>query len=157
MFAVSLLGLGAFEDSYLRLRGVDMVGRMAAVDIAKDINFFSRLTRNIMLGSNYDKDMQALDKTLDRIANNFDVLEKLAFTPEEKALIAKAHEAATQFTHDGREIVAGLKDTPVEDRHLAYKEYERRATPFAVAFRQHYGSFEKAMLDSYLSVATSYT
>ncbi|OIO02832.1 MAG: hypothetical protein AUJ49_05500 [Desulfovibrionaceae bacterium CG1_02_65_16] len=145
MFAVSLLGLSAFEDSYLRLRNVDMVGRMAAVDIAKDINFFSRLTRNIMLGSNYEKDMQALDKTLERIGGNFTVLEGLAFTPEEKALIGKAHEAATQFTRDGREIVAGLRDTPVADRHLAYKEYERRATPYAMAFREHYGNFDKAM------------
>jgi len=145
MFVVSLMGLGSFEGSYLQMRNMDMVGRMAAVDIAKDINFFSRLTRNIMLGSDIDKDLKLIDATLGRIEKNFAVLEGLNFTPEEKALIAKAREASTQFTRDGKEIVSGLKETPVADRHLAYKEYERRATPYAMAFREHYGNFEKGM------------
>jgi methyl-accepting chemotaxis protein len=145
MFCVSYAGLATIEDAYTGLRTTDMAGRFAAVNIAKDINFFSRLTRNIMLGSNYDKDIKLLDETIARVEKNFELLGALSFTKEEQALIGKAREASRQFTHDGREIVASLAQTPVADRHLAYKEYERRATPFAMAFRENYGNFDKAM------------
>ncbi|HWR02411.1 MAG TPA: methyl-accepting chemotaxis protein [Humidesulfovibrio sp.] len=145
MFCVSLMGIKGFEDAYARMRSIDTVGRLAALDIAKDINYFSRLTRNIMLGSDIEKDLKQIDQTLGRIEKNFSLLSGLDFTPEEKALIQKARDASTQFTRDGTEIVSGLRDTPAADRHQAYKEYEKRATPYAMAFREHYGNFEKGM------------
>jgi methyl-accepting chemotaxis protein len=145
LFGVSLMGVKSLENSYAKMRSVDTVGRIAALEIAKDIDYFSRLTRNIMLGSNIDKDLKSIDHTLEHIEKNFELLSGLDFTPEEKALVKKAHEAAAQFTRDGKEIVSGLKDIPAEERHRVYAEYGKRATPYAMAFREQYGNFDKSM------------
>ncbi|MHC1752260.1 methyl-accepting chemotaxis protein [Humidesulfovibrio sp.] len=145
LFTMSILGIKGFEGDYKRMRSVDTVGRLAALEIAKDINYFSRLTRNIMLGSDIDKDLKQIGQTVERIEKNFNVLAELDFSQAEKELIQKARDASVLFTRDGTEIVAGLKSTPTEERHTVYKDYERRATPFAMAFRENYGNFEKSM------------
>ena len=145
LFGVSFQGTRTLEETFRTMRNRDTVGRIAALDIAKDINFFSRLTRNIMLGSDIEKDLKKIDETAANIERNYTVLAGLDFTPEEKGIIAKAREASIQFTRDGTEIVSGLRGVPVEERHAAYAEYHKRATPFAMAFRENYGAFEKAM------------
>ncbi|MDP2847595.1 MAG: methyl-accepting chemotaxis protein [Humidesulfovibrio sp.] len=145
LFTMSMLGIKDFESDYKRMRSVDTVGRLAALEIAKDINYFSRLTRNIMLGSDIDKDLKQIEQTVARIEKNFQVLAQLDFSQAEKELIQKARDASIPFTRDGVEIVAGLKSMHQDERHNAYKDYERRATPFAMAFREHYGNFEKSM------------
>jgi len=145
LFTMSVLGIKGFEGDYKRMRSVDTVGRLAALEIAKDINYFSRLTRNIMLGSDIDKDLKQIDQTVARIEKNFNVLSELDFSQEEKELIQKAYAASVHFTKDGAEIVAGLRSVAKDERHNVYKDYERRATPFAMAFRQNYGNFEKSM------------
>ena len=44
--------------------------------------------------------------------------------------------------NNGQSLVAPLKDIPADQRYLTYKTYEKEATPYAVAFREHFEKFD---------------
>ena len=54
-------------------------GHILALDINRHMNYVSRLTRNIMLGSNYEKDMKKLEDRIRKIEKGFEELKKLLF------------------------------------------------------------------------------
>lgn len=156
IFCAASIGYNLIDDEYSIMRSRDIVGRIAALEIAKDINYQSRLTRNIMLGGDIEKDLHQIAQVIERVERNFNTLEKLDIPDGEKELVAKAERSSIQFLRDGQEIVANLKNVPVSERHIIFKEYEQRATPLAVSFREHYGKLDLAMSkrfeDSFVSL-----
>jgi methyl-accepting chemotaxis protein len=146
LFLLALDAIKDIERDYSRMRDTAVAGRIAALDMAKDINYFSRLTRNIMLGGDFDKDIKQIDGVIASVGKNFDNLAKNDFPPEAKTLIAKAKAAAADFTQNGKALILPLKDVPVEKRPAVYSEYEKKVTPHVMAFREHFGAFEKAMV-----------
>jgi methyl-accepting chemotaxis protein len=117
------------------------------IEIAKagrEINYVSRLTRNIMLGSDYEKDMQKLDETVRKIENSFTAMEKAAYGDKEKAMIKQAKEDALAFVADARSRMIKLKDVPAGERHLTFSEYEHSATPLAMKSRTSFDAVTKS-------------
>ena len=88
-----------------------------------------------MLGSDFDKDIKKLDETIAKINDSFVTLNKAARGDRERVTIEQAKTDALAFANDGRSRVAALKDTPAENRPLAFKEYEKYATPLAMKSR----------------------
>jgi methyl-accepting chemotaxis protein len=123
------------NNQFNSLVASEITTKIEITKVGREINFVSRLTRNIMLGSDFEKDIKKLDETIAKINDSFVALNKAAQGEQERAMNDKAKVDALAFANDGRSRVAALKDTPVESRHLAFKEYEKYATPLAMASR----------------------
>jgi methyl-accepting chemotaxis protein len=137
---VSLLRL---RDQFDKLMSRQVAAKVQTVVIGRDVNFVSRLTRNIMLGSSIEKDLKSLDETIAKIEKAFSTLESTAATPEDQALIAKAREATLAFVGDGRERMIRLREVPPDKRPAAFKEYESFATPLAMKSRESFDGIIK--------------
>ena len=133
------------------LVGSEITTKVEITKVGREINYVSRLTRNIMLGSDFDKDIKKLDETIDKINNSFAALSKAARGDQERATIDQAKVDALAFANDGRSRVAALKDTPVEDRHAIFKEYEKYATPLAMKSRTTFEAVSQHADDTFKS------
>jgi methyl-accepting chemotaxis protein len=111
------------------------------LEISRDLNLVSRLTRDIMLGAEYEKAMQRLDKTSTSIRKNFDELKKVV-DDKDKSAANDAEEKTLKFIDTATGIMKSIetKDRSPEVLHETYKKYKSDATPPAEASRE---SFEK--------------
>jgi methyl-accepting chemotaxis protein len=145
MFLFSLESISTINDTFYRLQNIDSTGKIIALEVSNNINLYSRFTRNIMLGSDIELDIKSMMDISHKTEEYFNQLSALPFNPEENELIAKAHVSASAFIKEGYDIISNLKSIPAGERHAGYKVYDKSATPLAMAFREHFGNFEKAM------------
>lgn len=142
LFCFSLQAINNIEIKYAHTRDTAIAGRIIALEVTKNINYFSRLTRNIMLGSNIEKDLKQINTAIAAVEKHFATLSSLKLPADSRALADKAQQAAIAFMTNGQSLVAPLKDIPADQRYLTYKTYEKEATPYAVAFREHFEKFD---------------
>jgi methyl-accepting chemotaxis protein len=132
--AVSRLNSG-----FKQLLKHEVTTKIETIKVGREVNYVSRLTRNIMLGADFDKDAKRLDETIGKIEASFKKMAAAAKNAEEKSLIDQAHADALAFVNDGRSRVLATKDMPASERHSIFAEYEKYATPLAMKSR---ASFE---------------
>ena len=142
LFCFSLQAINNIEIKYAHTRDTAIAGRIIALEVTKNINYFSRLTRNIMLGSNIEKDLKQINTAIAAVEKHFATLSSLKLPADSRTLTDKARQAAIAFMTNGQGLVAPLKDIPADQRYLTYKTYEKEATPYAVAFREHFEKFD---------------
>ncbi|WP_051257798.1 methyl-accepting chemotaxis protein [Desulfovibrio cuneatus] len=130
----------------------DVTGQVTALEIARDINYVSRLTRDSMLGGNTSKNLERLRDIASKNETQFSKLLALPFTQEELTVIQNARTAASQFVGSGDRILQQLESTPEAERHLIYKQYEKDATPLANAFRKEFDALAKLMHQRYTGI-----
>ncbi|MCG8632614.1 MAG: methyl-accepting chemotaxis protein [Desulfobacterales bacterium] len=140
---VSYMELAHVQKSYDHLRHKVVGAQIDVLEINRDVNYVSRLTRNMMLGSNWEKDMKKLENMLDRIKGNYKTLNLVAEGVEEKELIRKAQAATMNFVNDGYRFSKALKGLDKSRRYTKYPEYGKSATPLAVESRKYFGSLVK--------------
>ncbi len=145
MFAFSLDSVSTLNQSFSQMRDVDVVGKMTSLEIAKDINYVSRLTRDAMLGGDLEKDIKQQAEIAKRNEDRFQQLNAMPFSSQEKRIIADAQKAAISFIANGRDVLLPLREVPADERYKSYTNYAKVATPYAVAYREQGGLFDKAM------------
>ena len=74
LFCFSLQAINNIEIKYAHTRDTAIAGRIIALEVTKNINYFTRLTRNIMLGSNIDKDLKQIDTAIAAVKKHFATL-----------------------------------------------------------------------------------
>jgi len=131
------------QSEFYALKDKNSRAEIITLEIARDLNLVSRLTRNIMLGSKYDDDMQRLDKTSNGISKSFEELEKLS-DGNDVALVRDAKEKTMRFINTSKEIMKSLQNTDRSPSVLSetYQRYKNEATPPAEASRE---AFEKVV------------
>ncbi len=145
MFAFSLDAVSTLDRSFLQMRNVDVVGKITSLEIGKDINYVSRLTRDAMLGGNIEKDIKQQGEIAKRNEERFQQLAAMPFSKDEKRIIDEARTAAISFIANGRDVLLPLQAVPVDERYKGYKDYAKTVTPYAMAYRDQGGLFDKAM------------
>jgi len=143
MLAFSVTTLSTLETEFdtMKLQALD--GRQATTAINRDVNYIARLTRNIMLGSNADKDIEALKKRITAIEADFAILRAGAADDAERALVAQAQRAALAFVQDGLRFAENMRTIPVAERAQQYGAYSKSATPLAEESRKYFGELTK--------------
>jgi methyl-accepting chemotaxis protein len=136
--------LGSF---ILNLPNVD--GNTYKVGVKKEINYVSRLTRDIMLGNSYDSNLKKLYESKDKILKYYEGLsETIKDTPDEIEkfkTFGTSLANAIAFIDDGinkMESVKNIERTPEIFANL-YKEYGKTATPLANANRETFSNLVK--------------
>ncbi|HEY5718151.1 MAG TPA: hypothetical protein VIS52_06610, partial [Motiliproteus sp.] len=121
----------------------DAVGveeKLLTLQISRDMNYVSRLTRSIMLGDDYAKNMSKLNDYVEKIRGHFAALESTAQSSQDPAqrqqlseMIRSSRADTLAFVEDGQQLMAGLarqSRTP-ELLQQTWQRYRTQATPLA--------------------------
>lgn len=140
---ISFATIKKLDTAFDEMEKRNITSKVATLAINRDVNYISRLTRNIMLGSNLEKDMKKLDEQITEIQKNFAILHSaLADTPEAN-LAKEAESSSLSFVEDGRQFSKRMAQLPKEERHTGFPDYQASATPLAEKSRVHFGELIK--------------
>ncbi|QJB55570.1 methyl-accepting chemotaxis protein [Pseudodesulfovibrio sp. zrk46] len=142
----------SLDASFSSAWNQQMAAKVATLEINRDLNYISRLTRNIMLGSNIDKDLKKLHARIASITTAFEELE-VALKDLPQYDVYKARTAALAFANDGLAFAEKMQSMPKEERYTLYGAYGKSATPLANQSRKYFGGLVK-MLDEDFDKAT---
>jgi len=132
---VALLGIYSLKDAFVSLHQHEITTKIETIKIARDVNYVSRLTRNIMLGSNYDDDMRELEATAAAITESFDVLARATHSVSEQKLAEKAKIDTAAFVNNCIQRMERIRDISASQRDKEYANYRKEATPLAMTAR----------------------
>ncbi len=130
------------EENYNLLQKNTINASFLTLEIEKELNFVSRLSRDIMLANNYEKNMHLLESTIETIDKKFLALEQI---PDGEAveLIAKAKQSTLIFLEQTFAMMKNLDPKTIKQNAFGiYKGYKEQLTPYAQASRQE---FEKVI------------
>lgn len=134
--AVNTYHLKQIKQDFSKVKDYSIKGKVALLEINRDVNYVSRLTRNIMLGSDYEKDLKKLKERIKSIEDAYTRLENTALHASEAQLIQRAKKSSLDFVYDGLRHVQKLRTVPADERHLSYADYNKTATPLAIKSRE---------------------
>ncbi len=140
--AISIfLALGHIESKYNYLHQNSMTSALTTLDIEKNLNYISRLSRDIMLGGDYDKNIEKLSDTITKIGNDFSLLEKLMANDKSYEMVKEAKNSTMLFLENTLKMMKSLSPQAInESKGEIYSNYSKELTPFANASRE---SFKK--------------
>ncbi len=99
-----------------------------------------------MLGGNFDKNFNKLQKLKAGIAKRFETLDKISAsaTPAERELLSQTKQAVGSFVSHGINKVSSIKTNPdLTHRMQTFKEYKQEATQYANLSRKYFGELIK--------------
>ena len=70
--------LKTIQSEFYTLKDPNAKAEILTIEVARDLNLISRLTRDIMLGNYFVKGMERFEKTSTEITKNFEEIEKLS-------------------------------------------------------------------------------
>ncbi|MDK9693991.1 MAG: methyl-accepting chemotaxis protein [Sulfurimonas sp.] len=140
--AVSIfIAMGHIDSQYEHLHENSMIGGLTTLKIEKDLNYISRLSRDIMLGGGYDKNLENLEKTLHEIEGGFVTLEKLMKKEASLGMVQEAKNSTMLFLNNTLTMMKKLTPKEIEENKTQiYANYSKELTPYANTSRE---SFKK--------------
>ena len=118
---------GNIEVQYKYLQDKSMKGTIYTLEIEKDVNFVSRTSRDILLGSNFSSDIQKIENSIKSIKANFIALEKITDDFESKKLITDAHNSTSMFLDNTLIMMKSLTQDEIKNSTSnIYKNYKNK-------------------------------
>lgn len=130
--------VAGLKDDFAIMKEKQIDGKIATLNITADMNYISRLSRNIMLGGNFDRDIEEMNGRIKNIENNFNLLEASLVYQDEKDIFQKSKDAALHFVGDALDFSNRYKFLDASEKHSKYAEYSAGATPLAVESRKYF-------------------
>ena len=143
MAVTATISVGNLSKEFSLLRHHEIITQQSVIKVSRDMNYLSRLSRDIMLGGDYRRDMTAVSDIVLKVTDNFEVLEKAAEGEEIKALIANANVDAQDWLNSTKVMMRALGEIPAQERHTFYPQYERLITPKAMKARESFAKILK--------------
>ncbi len=144
-----LLGLEVRKDMELSNRISS--GKIATLGVESHFNMVSRLARNMMLGSDLNKDLATYEKSIDEMNKYFDMLEETVISSKDKQDLFEARKYVLDYLNVAYEFSKNLANIPVEERHLQVKTFAKDATPAAGIARKAFVKIFEAKDAQYTS------
>ncbi len=142
--AISIfVALNQISNEYDDVKNYSMEGGLKSLDIEKNINFISRLTRDTMLGGNYDKNLEKIKQTVKAIEDDFAILDKLVQDANTRAVLDEAKKSTIFFAQTSQKLIEQMSPDEIKyNKEALYANYSKIITPPANASRE---SFEKLL------------
>ncbi|MCW7752992.1 methyl-accepting chemotaxis protein [Desulfobotulus sp. H1] len=134
---VSLNEVLSIRSLYTNVVLRDVGGKINVLEINSDLNYVSRLTRNMMLGSNIDRDLQSLERVIKNISASYAALRPRISDRDEMTILENAERSTMAFVNYGLQFCTELKGVPPETRATLLPEYQKVATPLAYESRDY--------------------
>lgn len=145
--------MNSLENQYDELQSKTITGAITSQDIEKELNYISRTSRDIMLGGDYAKNIEKLEKHSKIINDDFAILEKTVLHDDEKAMVTNAKENTQLFLNNTLKMMKALDSATIANNTSSiYSAYKFQMTPLADASRD---SFEKVLKDKSEDLATA--
>ncbi|ABB44259.1 methyl-accepting chemotaxis sensory transducer [Sulfurimonas denitrificans DSM 1251] len=130
-------------SKYDHLHNNSMMGELSTLKIEKNLNYVSRLSRDIMLGGNFDKNIKKLKSTIDEIELLFNDLHKTIEIDSSRKLLHEAKESTMLFLNSSYNMMKSLSANEIKyEKENVYAAYSQELTPYANASRE---SFQKLL------------
>ena len=135
------ISMSNIESKYEYLHKNSMIAGLKTLEIEKNLNYVSRTTRDIMLGGDYAKDMQKLNKAVREIDTYFNALEVLMKNNASLKILKEAKQSTMLFLNESVKMMQQLTPQQIKnDTAQIYAQYKKNLTPSANASRN---SFKK--------------
>ncbi|MBU1659214.1 CZB domain-containing protein [bacterium] len=126
------LAMNHIEAKYKHLHENSMLGALQTLEIEKNLNYVSRTTRDIMLGGDYDKDMDKLQESIEGIRKTFSSLEAMMKNDNALSMVKEAEKSTMIFLDNAYAMMQSLnQDTLKNNGAGIYKKYNDDLTPYA--------------------------
>lgn len=136
--------LSSIGQQYNHLQDHSTAGAMETLHIQKDLNYISRTTRDILLGGDYDKDMQKLKERTESIRRSFDKIAQTLTDETSLALIKDAKSSTLMFLDNSYQMMDNLSKTDIKYNVVEnYNKYKETLTPYANASRDAFAKVVK--------------
>lgn len=138
MLSFTVYKLSDIEKEYDYMDSKASTGKMLTLEINKDLNYLSRLTRDIMLGNDYDGNIVKVDKTVTAINNAFDSLNKITIDKKSQNILAEAKNETMKFVKYSQILLKDLENKARTTKILqhTYDEYKEHGSPLAKEARK---------------------
>jgi methyl-accepting chemotaxis protein len=136
------LSMSYIENKYTFLHQNSMKGALQTLEIEKNLNYVSRMTRDIMLGGGYENDMLKLHKSIEEISTLFTLLEKQANDENSAGMIKDAKTSTMLFLENSLVMMKNLTSEQIKNsKDEIYHNYKEQLTPYADASRDAFKKF----------------
>jgi methyl-accepting chemotaxis protein len=162
-FVLNLSSLRSIQLEFETFSQKNLIGKITVLEIESDLNYISRLTRDIMLGNAYEENILKLKEYVNRIDAAFLVLQgtltgDAATLVTQKKLLDETHKSTMAFALDGLAKMEALKGKVFTPELLAqtYQNYRKDATPLANESRKHFGEIKSLKDDEFKERTASF-
>ncbi|WP_295052270.1 methyl-accepting chemotaxis protein [Sulfuricurvum sp.] len=134
----TLLAIGAMmslNKEFDTFEAQSYQGVKAVLETEKELNYFSRITREIMLGGDLDENLAKLDATRQKILSHFKETEAACVDSSQKMLQQQAQKDAMVFITASSDLMYTLKSQNKSATDL-YPYYHHNFSPMAKASRK---------------------
>jgi len=143
--------LNGIKNQFFNYKTVTLNGKIATLEISKDLNFISRCSRDMMLGNDYDDNLNKIINRITEIENNFENIEEsISFMKEPRVtqvLLHKTKESTLHFIYDVLNKMQLIqRDIKLEE---IYKLYINESTPLAKKSRDYFEQLKDNQNESF--------
>lgn len=144
--AFSLMKLSMVNEQFSEFSQVGVPFHVKNLEISRDMNYVSRLTRSIMLGDNYKKNMDKLDTRISDIETHFKDMVVLSQQINDDAvklkllqIVNKSKQSTLKFIIEAQKLMTTIGDgASRETRENAWKKYKAEFSPLANSSREDF-------------------
>ncbi len=140
IYGMVLFFLDGLERANVQVFDQEVKARILTQSITADLNMLSRLSRNLMLGGDYDKNLTQIHEVESAIRTGFDQLPGALADPDDLALAESSRRSTLAFVDKVLALAAEMRALAPEQRHTLFPRYEREATPPAQESRKYFGA-----------------
>ncbi len=156
---IVFMSLKKLHTEFVYLKDYAAQAKIYTLMINSDVNYISRLNRDILLGNDYDKNMEKVDTYMSSIADTYNKLIAITMDEADKVVVREAQSNTMHFLDVSKEIMLMIKDTNRTPDIFAktYLVYKEKATPHANASRDSLNRVVKMKDDYFESINNSIT
>jgi len=136
------VSMSQIEKNYEHMYTNSMQGAIETLEIEKQMNYVSRTTRDIMLGGDYKKDIEKLNKSIENIRNLFTSLQRNTSDTNSIKLVEDAKTTTMTFLDNSLIMMNQLSSADIQNhKEKIYHTYHQELTPYANASRDAFKKF----------------
>lgn len=146
-----IVRLLAIKAAFTQFSQSAVVLEVSTLEISRDMNYISRLTRSIMLGDNYQDNYSKINEYMTAIKSHFDKLESAIASVEDEQLknqlsllSANSKQSTLRFITESLQLMSNLSaESTAEQRSVAWDTYKKESTPLASSSREDFANLQK--------------
>lgn len=132
--------LNEIERKFLTYKDVAIEGKLASLEISKNINYISRCSRDMMLGNDYENNLSKIKERILFIESYFIVLEKsipyMQNGKDNQKLFIETKINTISFIYDVLSKMETINN--YKNPNKLYSLYKKESTPIAVKSRMYF-------------------
>ncbi|MBN2885941.1 MAG: methyl-accepting chemotaxis protein [Chromatiaceae bacterium] len=145
-----LVLLNGLERTNVQVFEKEARARILTQSITADLNMISRLSRNLMLGSDYERDFKRIEEVAGSITESFAALPATLDDARARELAENSQRTTQAFIAKVLELMREMRALPAAERHSFHARYRVEATPPAEESRRYFSALNERVTQGYV-------